>query len=78
MFVPMIAVIDPSLWLCTPRNGWEPAWVIRDLVARLGVWQKDVALVIFTEREAVSVGSAFLGSAFGVSGLVYLDGATAR
>jgi hypothetical protein len=73
-FTPFVAVIDPYLTMCSSRWGFDPAWAVRDLVARLRAAQRIVPLVLFTEREAVSINTRKARTSFGIEGLIYLDG----
>jgi len=72
-FCPIVVIIDPRLSLFETRAKVDPAWIVRDLCARLCVSQDGVALVVFTEREAVSIATERVRQALAVDGLLYMD-----
>lgn len=74
----LLAIIDTELGFICKRGTWDPAFVIRDMQARLSAEQGPVAMAIFTERDCLSALPERVCEAFGVDGLLYLDGSTGR
>lgn len=73
-FCPFIAVVDPELTLCErPYDGWDPAWVVRDVLSRFCAVQQCVTVVIFTARDLATISPSTVQKSYGLSGLLYLD-----
>lgn len=75
-FCPLLVVFDSDLSLCSIPLGtsWDPAWALRDLVARRCAFQKGVPLLVLTQRELSTINPSGVQRAFGMSGLLYFDG----
>ena len=73
-FCPFIAVVDPELTLCErPCGGWDPAWVVRDVLSRLCAVQQTVAVMVFTARDLATISPSTVQKSYGLSGLLFLD-----
>ena len=73
-FCPFVAVVDPELTLCErPYDGWDPAWVVRDVLSRFCAVQQCVAVIIFTARDLATISPSTVQKSYGLSGLLYLD-----
>ncbi len=57
LFTPLIAVVDPDLSFCRKWGDFDPAWVLRDLVSRLCVPDRQGAAstVVLTAAEPMAI-----------------------
>ena len=71
----LFVIVDTHLNLCTVPFGttWDPAWVVRDTMARLCAQGSQLAVVILTERRLLSLNPSRVQRAFGSSGLLYFE-----
>jgi hypothetical protein len=75
-FCPLLVVYDSDLSLCSIPLGtsWDPAWAVRDVMARRCAAQKAVPLLILTQRDHATINPSGVQRAFGMSALLYFDG----
>lgn len=79
-FCPLFVVFDSDLDLCSVPFGtsWDPAWAVRDAMARLCAVQQGVPLLILTTRDHSTINPSGVQRAFGLSGLLYFDGSALK
>jgi len=75
VFCPLFVVVDSDLALCTVPFGttFDPAWAVRDAIARLRAVQRMLPLLILTGRDLATINPSSVQRAFGMSGLLYAE-----
>ncbi len=70
----LLAVVDPSVALCRRKGEWDPAWIVRDIEARLAARHGPIALAAFVNCAPEALAPEVLISAYGKHGAFFFDG----